>query len=145
MDIDLEIRIVLVVLESDVVAGSVLFDEIAFEDERLGLRVGDNVFNLGHLGNQLPGFGGKPCGRPQIGTHPVSEMGRLAHVDDVPVRIPHQVDAGVAGKSLDLLVYSEIYIAHININSLVSFYCSIGAHSFKSKPHHRRAMRLAKR
>ena len=97
---DLDVRVALVVLEPDVEARSVALDQVGFEEERLGDRIG-----LGHLDVDDPvddrtdpvDLARRDCLLP-VRADAVAQALRLADVDDVAALVLHQVDAGLVGQ-----------------------------------------------
>jgi hypothetical protein len=62
VDRQLQMRIRLVVLEFDVVARLVLFDERRFENQSLDFVISDDEFEVGNLANERIGFAVKRAG-----------------------------------------------------------------------------------
>ena len=113
LQVDTQIRIMLVILEEDVVVGFVQLDEVALQAQ--GLQVGGaqedvEIVNVGdhrgHLGGML--------GVTEIGAHPVFEVHRLADVDDRALRVLHEVAAGGFGQhgDLGLQLFAPIDFSH---------------------------------
>ena len=82
---DLHVGIRLVVLETDVVAGVMLLDEVRLEEERLRDAVGQDVFQtFGALHHpDVPDLET----RAEIGPHPIAEDVRLSHIKDAALRV----------------------------------------------------------
>ncbi len=95
---DLEVGIRLAVFQHDVVPGLVALDQLVFEDQRLGRGVGADDVEIGDMPHQLAGLRVCVPRRLEVGANPIAQAHRLADVDDVAVRVPHQVDAGGGGK-----------------------------------------------
>ncbi len=96
---DLDIGIALVILEADVVARVVSLDELGFEDEGLKLALGDDPLDIRDVGDQAGGLGVAQGRLAKVGTHPMAQHQRLAHIDDATVGVAHQVDARLVRKA----------------------------------------------
>ncbi len=96
-------RVLLVVLEHDVVARLVLLDEVRFEHERLDLGVGDDEFEVAYAADEFARLRVVAAPRLEIGAHAVAEVLRLADVDDLPRLVLVQIDAGRRGQILKFL------------------------------------------
>ena len=96
---DLDIRVALVVLEQDVVLGLVFLDHRVFEHERLKLRLGHDNIKVPDLGDHADGLGAVPgIGRKILGV-PVFQRLGLAHVDDLPRPVLHDIHARLIGQA----------------------------------------------
>jgi hypothetical protein len=69
---DLEVEVLLVVPELDVVAGAVLLEEVALQEEGLLLRVGDDVLEVGDAGDHRPHLGAQVFLAAEVGADPVA-------------------------------------------------------------------------
>ena len=94
--VHLDIGIGLVVFEKNVVLGLVFFDERVFERERVHLARRDDVGKVGDILDHAPHLNGL-VGSMKILAHAVFEYARLAHVNDRPVLIEHDIHAGGIG------------------------------------------------
>ena len=95
---DLEIEILLIVAQLDVVARTVLLEQVALQQERLFLRAGDDVVEVGDLRHHRADLGGQVGLAAEVGPHAVAQHGRLADVDDASVCPLHEVHAWLAGQ-----------------------------------------------
>ena len=100
---ELQVGMVLVVAEQDVVARLVPLDEVVLEGEGLHLGVGDDQVEVGDLGDhgplvRVPGARGL-----EVGADAVPQHAGLAHVEDPPLRVLEEVDAGPRGEAVELL------------------------------------------
>ncbi len=82
-----------VVAQQDVVARHQPLDQIALEQQRLGLGGGDDDFERGGLGHHPPQPVRQP-GRMGIVLHPALQIARLADVERIALAVEHAVDAG---------------------------------------------------
>src|SRR5690606_20682969 len=80
-------------LQADVVAGTVLLDEVGFQDEGLDLGAGDDVVDVRDVGRHHADFGRQAGGRLEVAAHAVSQGNRLADVDHLAGGVLHEVDA----------------------------------------------------
>jgi hypothetical protein len=100
--VDLESNVGLVVFEQDVVLRLVLFDQIIFKDERLFLRADDDRFDrFDLLGEEGDDRAGVPALRIVL-LHPRFQVLRFAYVEDLPLFVLHQVDAGAGWETRDI-------------------------------------------
>ena len=94
--------------------GAVLLDQVAFEQERLELGVGDDELEIGDARDHLARLRREAVGRAEVGADAVLEAARLADIDDLVADL-HQVDARLVGQGAQrlgearalLLVYGE--------------------------------------
>ena len=102
----------LVVFQENVVLGRVLADKVRFEDKRLGLALGDNPLNVADMREHERR---RPMARMvaavEVTPHAVLEHLRLADVDNLPLRIAHDVDSRQSRKlgqsPFDVLVHRK--------------------------------------
>ena len=92
--VDAQIGVMLVVFQEDVVLGAVLFDQIAFQDERFQIggteqdvKIRDVRDHRAHLDRVPPGF-------LKILAYAVFQVDRLADIDHRPGRVLHKIAAG---------------------------------------------------
>ena len=90
-----QVGIPLVVLQTDVVTGSVLLDEAVLEHERLDFGTGRDPVEVADPSPQPPQTGVIRIRAAKVGAHARTKPLRLAHVDDATPRIAEQIDAGV--------------------------------------------------
>ena len=105
VQVDLEQQELLVVPETDVVARVELLDQLAFQQQRLGLAAHDVevevVDGVGQrLELQVPAHA---PGGLEILAHPLAQVPRLADIDHRPEAVAHQVDARLVGQRAQLL------------------------------------------
>ncbi len=106
----LQVRVALVVLIHDVVAGAVLLDQVLLQDQGLHLRVGDNDIEVGHLTQHHPGFRRLLDSRLKIRADPVLEREGLADVNYFPLVIPVKVDPRPGRQELQL--FFQLHLRH---------------------------------
>ncbi len=82
-----------VVAQQDIVARHQPLDQIALEQQRLGLGGGNHDFEGGGLGHHPPQPVRQP-GRMGIVLHPALQIARLADVHRIALAVEHAVDAG---------------------------------------------------
>ena len=92
--------IALIILQKDIIAGLMALDKGVFQDEGLKLRAHHNGVELLHLGHHEPRLFIVPRGRLEILAHAVTELLRLAHIDDQSRLVHHEIDAGGQGQTL---------------------------------------------
>ena len=90
---DLEIWIALVILEADVVARTMLLDEVALQDQRLDFRVCEDRLEVGDLRHHRTHLRRLMLAALEVLPHTVLQDDRLADIDDAPLRVLHDVDA----------------------------------------------------
>lgn len=92
--IEANIGVCFVVFKTDVVLGLVLLDERVFEKQRFDLGPCSHEFHIDDVGDEMLGFSASLIQVLEITADAVFEALGLAHVDDQPVGIFHEVDAG---------------------------------------------------
>jgi hypothetical protein len=97
--VDPEAEVIFVVPEHDVVAGPVLLDEVALEDEGLPAGGGQDHVHPGHFLEHQGGLGVVLGRGLEIGGQAVSQVHRLAHVEHPPAGVLKQVDAAALGNA----------------------------------------------
>ena len=100
---NVDVVIALVVLQQDVVLGSVELDETAFQHQSLKFAAGDDVVKVVDMGHHLPDFFGVGGIFPEVADYPVLQSLGLSHIDDLPLLVLHQVNAGLEGQAQRLL------------------------------------------
>ena len=90
-----------VVAQVDVVAGRVAFDQVGFQQQRLGLGVGGDEFHGRRLRHHAVDAVGE-ARRAGVAFHPLLQVLRLAHVEDVAAAVDHAVDAGRRRQHLEM-------------------------------------------
>ncbi len=88
---DLDVPVRLVVLEADVVAWPVLFDQRVFEEQRFFFAAGHEDLNVGKL-RQEKGDLRPTVAATHVLTHARTQAFGLAHVDDLAVCAFKEVD-----------------------------------------------------
>ena len=96
LQVQTQAKIVLIVPQHDIVAGLVLLDEIALQDEGLPAAGGDEKVHPGHLFQHQGGLGVVPVRRLEIRADAVPQIDRLADIDDLARRVFEQIDAAGA-------------------------------------------------
>ena len=91
-------RITLVILEHGVVFGTVLFDQVALQHQRLQLGIRDDILKPGNLGHHPLNLGALVPAGLKILPHPVFQADGLAHVNDGIRCIVHNIDARFPGQ-----------------------------------------------
>ena len=100
--INLQIGIVLVILQQDIVIGFMKLDQVAFQDQRFQVGLAQQDVKIIDMGNHRCHFGRMGC-ITEIAPHPVFQVDRLAHIDNLACRVLHQVATGRVRKHPDLL------------------------------------------
>ena len=95
--LDTDVGIGLVVLEVDVVARLELFDEVVFQDQRFGLGVGDDHFDVGDFADQDLQASVLRAALLEVGAHTVAQVFGLAHVKHRALGVFVLIDAGTGG------------------------------------------------
>ena len=99
-----EKRIVFIVPQDDVVPRPVLADEVRFQHQRLELVVGHDVLEVADLADERVGLRVARPGLLEIRAHAAPQRGRLAHVEDLGLRVPVDIDARPIGQAGELLL-----------------------------------------
>ncbi len=99
----LQVGVVLVVAEEDVEARLVALDEVVLEGQGLDLGIGEDEVQVRDLRDHVAALRvHRPAGL-EVGAHAVAQHARLAHVEDVPLRVLEEVHPGAHGQCLELL------------------------------------------
>ena len=96
--VDLEIGIVFIVLETHVVKGLVPLDQRRLQVQRLLLRAGGDVLEVGDAPDEVPRLALQGARRAEVRAHPRPQARRLADVEDLPARVAEDVDARSVGQ-----------------------------------------------
>lgn len=96
--VHLDIGKAFVVLQAHVVSRAVTLDQVHLQNQRFQLRADHDPLDVGDLAHQFLGFGVFMGAGMEVGAHPRAQIDRLAHVDDAPLRILHQVAPGLIGQ-----------------------------------------------
>ena len=102
VDVDLEVGIVLVVLESDVEEGLMALDQRRFKVERILLGVRGDVLELRNLRGKDSRLAFHRARRAEVAADSGSEIGRFADVDDPVGGVAERVDARLRRQRGDL-------------------------------------------
>jgi hypothetical protein len=121
-----DVGVGLVVPHSNVVRRAMLFDEVAFKDQRLDLRLDNHPLDITDLGNQAINARSMASGLLEIAANPILEGNRLSNVQDFSVRILVDVAARIA-RELFQLLFDKISLAS-NGHLLLSVYQWEGPH-----------------
>ncbi|GBC90753.1 hypothetical protein HRbin14_01504 [bacterium HR14] len=97
-----KIGVGLVVPHQHIVRRAVLFDEIAFQNQGFQLAVGNNPLQIGDSAHHAGDFGGLLCRLLEIGTHPLAQVDRLAHIQHGALRIFENIASRLLRKRLEL-------------------------------------------
>ena len=99
----LQVRIMLVVLDPDVVPGLMLLDQVALQNEGLDFVIGDDRLQIRHLFHQSPDLDGVFCAWLKVGANPMPEGNRFPHIDDPPVLVLEKIYAWLVRKQCQLI------------------------------------------
>ena len=103
LDIDPEVRVVLVVLEPDVEDGLVALDQRRFEHQRLRLVGGHDVVERLDLLGECAHLRLEAAAGAEVGADARPQALRLADVEHLGAGVLHDVDAGALGEGAHLL------------------------------------------
>ena len=93
LDVHAEEHVLLVVAQHDIVMGPVFLDEAGFQQQGFLFRGGGQEFDALRMGQHGFGLGGQAFGA-EIGEHASAQDARLAHIDDLALAVPVQIDTG---------------------------------------------------
>ncbi len=102
--VNLDVGVAFVVFQPDVEARAVLLDQVHFQDQRFQLRADHNPFDVGDLADELASFGLVPGAVVEVRAHPVAQVDRLAHIDNLAGGVVHNVAAGPGGQGIQNLL-----------------------------------------
>ena len=102
LDGHLDIGEMLVVAQVDVVTRPVAADEVRFENKRFGLVRGRYPVDGVELRQHDRDLGAGIMRVRKIGTHPAPEVDGLSDIDQLAIRIFHEIDARSLGEAGDL-------------------------------------------
>ena len=88
----------LIVHQHGIILGAIFLDQIAFQNERLQLRIGDGVGKSCNMTHHLHDLWGFPPAVLKILTHPVLQADRFSNVDDLLPVIDHHINTGLSRK-----------------------------------------------
>ena len=97
---EFQMRVRFIVLEENIEARLMLFDEVRFQDEGLDLVIDDDKFKIGDHFNQLPRLRVLMPARLKILTNAVSQVLCLADVNDLAGGIFMDINTGTRGQGL---------------------------------------------
>jgi len=115
---DLDVGVALVVLQPHVELRLMALDQRHLEDQRFQLRTDHDPLDIRDLPHQPARFLIMLGGSMEIGAHPVAQVDRLAHVDDAPLIILHQVAAGLIRERVQNLLEMFFPIHRNDFNTL---------------------------
>ena len=98
LHIQAEIRIPFVILQKDVVLRHVAFDQGTFQNKGFKFTGGNNHIKVMDFGDHHLCFRRVGCGILEILADPVFQFFRFAHIDDLIVFVPHNIDARCIGQ-----------------------------------------------
>ena len=81
------------ILQEDVVLRLVLLDEVVLQQQGIRFGVHDRILGVGDLRDEDPRLCRQPLGRHEILCHPLVQVLRLPHIDDIPRSVIIPVDA----------------------------------------------------
>ncbi len=96
-----DIRVPFIILQADIKAGLVLFDQVHFQDQGFQLGSDDDPFNIRDSGNQLAGAGVLLGAGMKIGSNPTPQIDRFSDVNNLALPVFHQVAACFAGDGIE--------------------------------------------
>src|SRR5262249_23839794 len=91
---DLDVGVVLVVAQAHVVFGLMVLDVLVLEDQRLDLAAREDELDIGDLGHYRAILGVELVGIHEVLTDTVAHVAGLADVEDLPIGILVEIDAG---------------------------------------------------
>ena len=97
LQVKAEAEIILVIPEHDVVAGPVLLDEVALQDEGFPARGGEDHVHLGHFLEHQGGLGVVLLRGLEVGSQAVLQVHRFPDVEHPAAGVLEQVDAAAPG------------------------------------------------
>ena len=98
--VDADERVVLVVLQKNVVPRHVLLDQVALQNQRFQLAVHQHDVEIVHLFHHRAHLGRVVGGGVKVLPHAVFQVLRLAYVDNLALAL-HQIAAGRIGQAAD--------------------------------------------
>ena len=102
-------RIGLVITQTNIVARSILFDQVAFQNQRFHLGRRHDGFKTDDSCHQRLGFGAEAT-LLEIGTNPVFQINGLTDINDLADLVPHQIHAGLIRQQSDLRRQFRFYV-----------------------------------
>ena len=93
----------LIVLEQDVVLWGILLDKAALQHQRLKLAGGDDVLEVPDVLHHAVDLGRVLFHAAEVAAHPVFERLGLADIDNLPLFVLHDIDAGLQRQLFDLV------------------------------------------
>ncbi len=108
-------RETLIIAQQDIVRRAESFDQLRFEQQRLGFRVGGDDFHRARLRHHALQAAGEVRHLAVI-RHPVLQRPRLADVEDVAAGIEHAVDPR---HGLSVLTVSRIALVPASMSGLL--------------------------
>ena len=109
---DLQIGIALIILETDIIARPMLFNQIALQDECFHLGAGQYCLEISNFRHHGPHLCRMVLTTLEILPHPILQHDGLAHIDDLSLRILHDIDTGRIRQLLQLLSHDIRHIHH---------------------------------
>ena len=106
------IGIALVILEADIIVGTVLLDEVAFQNQSLHLGARHDGLEICNMGNHCPNLGSMVLATLEILPHPVLQHHSLAHIDDSALLILHEINPGTVRQEFQFFLYCFCQYAH---------------------------------
>ena len=107
---DLGAQVGFVVLETDVVAGLVLLDQVVLEDQRFFLAAGDDGVEVTHPLHQEAHLEAAVAALAEVGAHARPQRLGLADVEHFAGAIAQQVDAGFGRSGAELLIERRRFV-----------------------------------
>ena len=95
LEVQTETEEIFVIPQVNVVAGAMLLDEVALQDEGFPFGGRDEKIHLTETLHQEGGL--RSCRVPEVGAHPVFEIHGLADVEHFTPGVFEEIDAGIRG------------------------------------------------
>ena len=107
---DADIGIGLVVFEPHIIMRFVLFDELVFEDQGFEFGVGQDVLKVFDMADHAGHFGRGPAQAAEIRAHAVSQIDRLADIDDRARLVVHDIHARCGRHIVEALLKAALAV-----------------------------------
>jgi len=91
--VDAQCRIVLVIPEDDIIAGTVLLDEAGFQEERFFFVRGYQAFDVSGFSQEHAGLEISGCRLAQVAADAFAQVLGLAHVENAAVSVLKEIDS----------------------------------------------------
>jgi len=111
-----QVREGLIILEKDVIGGTVLLDKIALHDKRFLFGAGDVKINVGYPGDQTLNLGRQFAQRLEVRPDAVGEVLGFADVKNILLNVPVYIDAGAVGQTLELFGNNRVIELFLSVH-----------------------------